>query len=86
MSNVVESIPEPFRATLVEVIGAQDPMLLSSLRARQSPSPEQKEAVEKALLDQFFNELGPNDEPTEKGRRADAALAAFYEQWPNDAE
>jgi len=84
MSNVIDSLPEPSRSIFIEVVGKHDPDLLTQLHNSEAPSPKQKEAVEKILLDTFLAELGPDDEPTEHGRLANRALATFYETWPND--
>lgn len=84
MSNAVDTFAEPYRATLVEIVGADAPELLAALRETDAPSQDQKEALEQVLLNTFLSELGPDDEPSERGRRASRTIAMIYELWPNE--
>ena len=85
VSNVLESLPAKFQALVAEILGERDGSLLAALRARDEPSQAERGAVEEILSDEFCRNLGPDDEPTPRGRDIDNALGAFLLRWPIDA-
>ena len=84
MSNVVESIPEEFRAVFVDVLGKRNAALLSALRTQDKPTAEQREAVDDIFSDEVVRELGPGHVPTERGQLVTRTIEEFWYQWPND--
>jgi hypothetical protein len=86
VSNVIESLPEQYRAVVVEILGQRDPALLSSLAAQQQPTQQEREAVEDLLADALSENFGPGHAPTERGTLIEHTIDAFLERWPIDAE
>jgi hypothetical protein len=82
VSNVIERFPGDQQELIVTLLTAHDPDLLSALRARERPTVEQQEALERLLLDELLRELGPGDEPSARGALADRALAELFVLWP----
>jgi len=82
MSNVVERLPQEMQSLFAEVVGAADPMLLSSLFRAENPSRAERVAVHEILTEEFSRCLQLNYEPTERGRRIDDMLGAFLLRWP----
>jgi hypothetical protein len=85
VSNVLDSLPSRFQSLVVEIIADRDQALLEALRARDEPSQADRSAVEEILSDEFCRNLGPDDEPTPRGRDIDDALGAFLLRWPIEA-
>lgn len=86
MSSVIDSLPHELEAVFVEVVGAQNEDLLRSLRSRQEPTRQERLDVERILSYEFTRNLGPDHEPTPRGRDIDNALGAFLLRWPIEAE
>ncbi len=84
MSNVVESIPEKFRAVFTEVLGEHDTALLSALRTQDKPTAEQREAVDDIFSDEIVRELGPGHVPTERGQLVKRAIEEFWYRWADE--
>jgi hypothetical protein len=82
VSNVFDSLPARFQPLVTEIIAERDQTLLAALRAREEPSQAERSAVEEILSDEFCRNLGPDDEPTQRGRDIDDALGAFLLRWP----
>ena len=82
VSNVVEALPAGLRQVFIEVIGEHDADLLKSLQARSESDAGQRRAVEELLADEFDNNLGPDWEPTQRGRIINDAIEAFLLRWP----
>jgi hypothetical protein len=85
VSNVLDSLPARFQPLVAEIIAQRDEALLAALRAQQEPSQAERSAVEEILSDEFCRNLGPDDEPTPRGRDIDDALGAFLLRWPIEA-
>lgn len=86
VSNVIDGLPIELKSVFTEVIAERDESLLSSLRTREEPSRQERIAVEQILSNEFSSNLGPDYEPTERGRDIDNALGAFLLRWPIEAE
>jgi hypothetical protein len=86
VSNVLDSLPAEFRSLVTDVLRARNETLLAALRAHEEPSQQERDAVEEILSDEFSRNLGPDDEPTQRGRDIDNALGAFLLRWPIDAD
>lgn len=86
MTNVVESLPERMRELFAEVVGAHDPVLLSSLMSHDEPTLNERLAVEDILATEFSKALQGDWEPTDRGRRVDEILGAFMLKWPINAK
>ena len=86
MSSVIDSLPAEFEAVFVEVVSAHNEDLLRSLRSRQEPSRQERVEVMHILSDEFTRNLGPDHEPTPRGRDIDNALGAFLLRWPIKSE
>jgi hypothetical protein len=87
MTNVVDSVPEQFRALFVEVIGEKDEELLTRLRTGTEPSREDRRRVEKLLGSEVMRELsGPDWEPTERGQALKRTVEEFLWLWPIERE
>ncbi len=86
MSSVIDSLPAELEAVFVEVVGAQNETLLQSLYNRQEPSRQERVEVTHILSDEFTRNLGPDDEPTARGRDIDNVLGAFLLRWPIEPE
>lgn len=86
MNNVVDGLPIELKSIFTEVIGERDEDLLSSLRTHEEPSRRERVAVEQILSNEFSRNLGPDYEPTARGRDIDNALGEFLLQWPIEPE
>jgi hypothetical protein len=56
------------------------------LRSHEEPSRQERIIVEQILSNEFSYNLGPDYEPTARGRDIDNALGAFLLRWPIEAE
>ena len=86
MTSVVETLPPEVQIIFVDVLGARDAALLSSLRTHTEPSREERHTVEELLSDEMSKHLGPDYEPTDQGRAIDDAIGAFLTRWPIEPE
>ena len=86
MTNVVEALPAEVQTVFVDVLGERDTALLSSLRTQTEPSREERHTVEELLSDEMSKHLGPDYEPTDRGRAIDDAIGAFLARWPMEPE
>ncbi len=86
VTNVVEALPAEVQTMFVEVIGERDAALLSSLRTQTEPTREERHTVEDLLSDEMSKHLGPDYEPTDRGRAIDDAIGAFLTRWPIEPE
>lgn len=86
VSTVIDSLPAEYRQVFVEVLGATDADLLAALLNHDTPSIEEREAVEDILSTEFSNHLRPDDEPTDRGVAIDSVLGAFLTRWPIEYE
>jgi len=86
VSNVLDSLPAEFQSLVADILRVRNEPLLAALRAHEEPSQQERNAVEEILSDEFSRNLGPDDEPTQRGRDIDNALGAFLLRWPIDAE
>ena len=86
VSSVIQSLPEPYRAVMTEIIGQRDPDLLASLNTHQPPTLHEREAVEEFLADALSDQFGPGHVPTERGKLIEHTIDAFLEQWPIEAD
>ncbi|MGH3628860.1 MAG: hypothetical protein ACRDRL_15670 [Sciscionella sp.] len=85
MSNVIDSIPEPYRETFVRVLEERDNTLLDLLRSRAAPTAHQQNEVSRVLALAFMKNVGPDDDhPTEWAVKIDDALGAFLKRWPGE--
>lgn len=82
MTNVVEALPAEVQTVFVDVLAERDAALLSSLRTQTEPSREERATVEELLSDEMSKHLGPDYEPTDRGRAIDDAIGAFLTRWP----
>ena len=82
VSNVLDTLPPEFQALVTEILGERDGSLLAALRGSEEPSQAERSAVEDILSNEFCRNLGPDDEPTPRGRDIDNALGAFLLRWP----
>lgn len=86
MSNVVDALPPEVQTVFVEVLGERDAALLSSLRTQTEPSREERHTVEELLSDEMSKHLGPDYEPTDRGRAIDDVIGTFLLRWPIEPE
>lgn len=86
MTNVVEALPPEVQSVFVNVLGARDAALLSSLRTQAEPSREERHTVEELLSDEMSKHLCPDYEPTDRGRAIDDTIGAFLTRWPLEPE
>jgi hypothetical protein len=86
VNNVIDDLPVELKPIFTEVIGERNEGLLSSLRTHEEPSRQERIAVEQILSNEFSRNLGPDYEPTARGRDIDNALGAFLLRWPIEAE
>ena len=86
MTNVVDQMPMNLRSLLVELLGASNPELLTSLLTNEEPTPGERVAVHEILTRSFMGSLTPDDEPTARGREIDDLLGAFLLKWPVEGE
>jgi hypothetical protein len=84
VSNVVEKIPEEFKAIFTEVLDERDPELLSALRNQDKPTNAQREDVDDIFSDEIVRELGSEHVPTERGQRIKRAIEEFWHLWPSE--
>jgi hypothetical protein len=81
MSGVVDSLPAAMRPLFTEIIGAQNPDLLTALESHDEPSTAERVAVHDILSTEFSRNLGPDYEPTDRGKDIDELLGAFLTRW-----
>lgn len=81
VTSVVEQLPAHVRTAFVEIIGEFDPRLLASLRRNDVPTMSERVAVHDILSDEFMKHIGPDSEPTERGKLIDDALGKFLTLW-----
>jgi len=86
MSSVVDSLPYRLKSIFITVVGGQDDQLLESLRTQKEPTLQQRIAVERILSNEFSRNLGPDYEPTPRGRDIDNVLGAFLLRWPIEVD
>lgn len=80
--SVVDSLPDAMRELFSEVIGVEDPGLLTALGLTEEASEEQRVRVEGILSKEFTRCLGQDYEPTDRGKAVDDLLGAFLLRWP----
>jgi hypothetical protein len=86
VNSSLNALPDPYRSLFIEIIGDKDAGLLSSLGAHGEPSQEERRAVEEILSTEFSYNLGPDHQPTQRGREIDNMLGAFLLRWPIEKE
>jgi hypothetical protein len=82
MTDVLDAISPESRAVIVDELTRRDPALLAQLRAAQTPTTEQRKAVNRTLAIAVVKNLGPDQAPDEYGLAIERAVKAFLDAWP----
>lgn len=83
VNNVLDAIPGPARALIVEELERRNPALLVELRSAEKPTNEQSDGVVLGVLAPALREnFGPDYVPNEYGLAVEHAIDAYLEVWP----
>lgn len=83
VNSVLDAIPGPARALIVEELERRNPALLAELRSAEKPTNDQSDGVVLGVLTPALREnFGADYVPNEYGLAVEHAIDAYLEVWP----